>query len=382
MEITGIDHLELHVGDARQAAFYFGTAVGFPLRGQGGPETGLADQRSLLLARADIRMLLTSGLTADHPASTYVQRHGDGIAVVALEVDDAAGAYAELVARGATALSPPRTWTGADAEVVTAEVGGVGDVRHRLVERHGDRADFLPGAIETLPAGPDDGLLAEIDHLAVCVPPGQLAGTVAHYERVFGFAQIFTEHIEVAGQAMTSTAVQSPSGRVTLVLLEPDTSRQPGHIEDFLRWHAGAGVQHLALRTDDIITAVGALAARGVRFAGTPGSYYDDLEQRVGPVDAPLARLRELGVLVDSDHGGQLLQIFTESMHVRRTLFLELIERRGARSFGNGNIKALYEAKERELTATGTTSRVAAGTTTPPVAARPAVAATSREVAA
>ncbi|PZF98205.1 4-hydroxyphenylpyruvate dioxygenase [Micromonospora deserti] len=353
MDIRGTDHIELYVGDARQAAFYFGRAVGLHLCGQGGPETGLTDQRSLLLRQADIRMLLTTGLTAGHPASRYVQRHGDGIAVVALEVGDAAGAYAELVARGATAVAPPRTFTGTDAEVVTAEVGGFGDVRHRLVERRGDRREFLPGAVEMTPpaGGLDDKLLSEIDHLAVCVPPGQLDGTVRHYREVFGFAEIFEEHIEVAGQAMNSKVVQSASGRVTLVLLEPDPTHRPGQIDAFLDQHAGAGVQHLGLRTDDIVTAVGALAGRGVRFAGTPGSYYDALEARVGPVDAPLDRLRELGVLVDRDHGGQLLQIFTESMHVRRTLFLELIERRGARTFGSGNIKALYEAKERELAA-------------------------------
>ncbi|MEV4490800.1 4-hydroxyphenylpyruvate dioxygenase [Micromonospora coxensis] len=363
MDIHGMDHIELYVGDARQAAFYFGTAVGFQLRGQGGPETGLDGQRSLLLTQGDIRMVLTTGLTAEHPATEYVRRHGDGIAVVALEVDDAAGAYAELVARGATGVSAPRTWTGADAEVVTAEVGGFGDVLHRLVERRGDRGDFLPGAIELAPAaGAGQKLLRDVDHLAVCVPPGQLATTVAHYERVFGFREIFTEHIEVAGQAMNSTVVQSASERVTLVLLEPDTSRRPGQIDAFLTQHHGAGVQHLGLRTDDIVTAVGALAERGVRFAGTPATYYDDLERRVGTVDAPLDRLCELGILVDRDHGGQLLQIFTESMHVRRTLFLELIERRGARTFGSGNIKALYEAKERELAAAGATPGVGAGT--------------------
>ncbi|QLQ36175.1 4-hydroxyphenylpyruvate dioxygenase [Micromonospora robiginosa] len=361
MHVNGIDHLELYVGDARQAAFYFDTAVGFRLHGQGGPETGLGGQRSLLLAQAGIRLLLTTGLSAEHPAATYVHRHGDGIAVVALAVDDAAGAYAELVARGATGVTPPRTYTGADAEVVIAEVGGFGDVLHRLVERRGDRSVFLPGAIEPVPAADGDALLAEVDHLAVCVPPGQLDETVAHYEKVFGFAEIFDEHIEVAGQAMNSKVVQSPSGQVTLVLLEPDTGARPGQIEDFLRWHAGAGVQHLGLRTDDIVATVGALAGRGVRFARTPGAYYDDLEQRVGRLDAPVDRLRELSILVDSDHDGQLLQIFTESMHVRRTLFLEVIERRGARTFGSGNIKALYEAKERELAAAGATPTVAAG---------------------
>ncbi|MGC4892544.1 4-hydroxyphenylpyruvate dioxygenase [Micromonospora sp. DT31] len=353
MHINGIDHLELYVGDARQAAFYFDNAVGFRLHGQGGPETGLDGQRSLLLAQGGIRLLLTTGLSAEHPAATYVHRHGDGVAVVALAVDDAAGAYAEMVARGATGLTPPRTYRGAGAEVVLAEVGGFGDVVHRLVQRSGEPGVFLPGAIEPVPGPAGEPLLAEVDHLAVCVPPGQLAATVAHYQKVFGFADIFTEHIEVAGQAMNSKVVQSPSGQVTFVLLEPDTGARPGQIEDFLRWHAGAGVQHLGLRTDDIVGAVDALAGRGVRFARTPVAYYDDLEQRVGRLDAPVDRLRELSILVDSDHDGQLLQIFTESMHVRRTLFLELIERRGARTFGSGNIKALYEAKERELAAAG-----------------------------
>ncbi|MEU0551364.1 4-hydroxyphenylpyruvate dioxygenase [Micromonospora sp. NPDC005979] len=352
MDIRGIDHIELYVGDARQAAFWFSTAVGFQLCGQGGPETGLTGQRSLLLRHGDIRLLLTSGLSVDHPAARYVQRHGDGIAVVAVEVDDVVGAYAELLARGATGVTPPTTRTGADAEVVTAEVEGFADVRHRLVQRRGSRSEFLPGVITpTPPANEEEPVLAEVDHLAVCVPPGELDGTVRHFEELFGFAQIFEEHVEVAGQGMNSKVVQSPSGRVTVVLLEPDRTRRPGQIDAFLDQHAGGGVQHLGLRTDDIVAAVESLGRRGVRFAGTPGAYYDTLQARVGRVDAPLHRLRELGVLVDSDHGGQLLQIFAESMHVRRTLFLELIERRGASGFGSGNIKALYEAKERELAA-------------------------------
>ncbi|MDG4810263.1 4-hydroxyphenylpyruvate dioxygenase [Micromonospora sp. WMMD1120] len=350
MDIRGIDHIELYVGDARQAAHYFSTAVGFEVCGQGGPETGLAGQRSLLLRHGDIRLLLTSGLTAEHPAARYVRRHGDGIAVVAVAVDDVVAAYTELVGRGATGVTPPTSRGGAD-DVVTAEVEGFADVRHRLVQRRGDRADVLPGLIApTEPTGQaHPPVLAEIDHLAVCVPPGQLDATARHFAGLFDFAQVFEEHVEVDGQGMNSTVVQSPSGRVTVVLLEPDLGRRPGQIDAFLDQHAGGGVQHLGLRTDDIITAVQTLRGRGVRFAGTPASYYDGLEARVGPLDAPLDRLRELGVLVDSDHDGQLLQIFAESVHVRRTLFLELIERRGARGFGSGNIKALYEAKEREL---------------------------------
>lgn len=349
--ISGIDHIELYVGDARQTAFYLCTAFGFTICGQGGPETGLASQRSLLLRQGEIQIILTSGLVPDHPATGYVHRHGDGVAVVGIGVDDAAAAYHELVGRGAEPLSPPRHYGTDDQRVVVAEVSGFSDVTHRLVERHGSRREFLPGAIDLNgPASDADGkLLRTIDHLAICVPAGGLVPTAKYYEDVFGFTQIFEEYIEVGGQGMDSKVVQSPSRRVTFTLLEPDPNRRPGQIDDFLSWHAGAGVQHVAFGTDDIVTAVSTLADNGVRFLGTPASYYDTLEERVGHLDAPLDELRRLGVLVDRDHWGQLLQIFTESMHIRRTLFLEIIERRGALTFGSGNIKAMYAAKQREL---------------------------------
>lgn len=353
MEILGIDHIEMYVGDARQAAYYFSTAVGFEQCGHGGPETGLDGQRSLLLRHGDVRMLLTSGLSPGHPAAEYVHRHGDGIAVVALAVDDVDAAYAELVDRGAEPLSPPVSYTEGEAVVRVAMVDGFGDVVHRLVERHGPGDEFLPGAIRMTPSagGGDAELFRQIDHLAICVPAGQVSETTRRYVEVFGFRKIFAEYVEVAGQGMNSEVVQSPSGQVTLVLLEPDPNLRPGQVSDFLRWHNGTGVQHLALLTDDIVRSVSGLSARGVGFGRTPASYYENIEERVGPIDTPVERLRDLGILVDRDHGGQLLQIFTESMHVRRTLFLEVIERRGASTFGSGNIKALYEAKERELAA-------------------------------
>jgi 4-hydroxymandelate synthase len=351
MEIYGIDHVELYVGDARQAAFYLGHAFGLQIHGQGGPETGLPGQRSLLLREDAVQLVLTSGLVADHPAAAYVQRHGDGVAVVGLEVDNAAGAYTELLARGAESVAAPVIYTDQQTTVVIAEVGGFGDVIHRLVERRGPRHEFLPGAIQlTEPAsGPDEKLFSEIDHLAICVPSGQLKPTVEFYQKVFGFLPIFEETIEVAGQGMESTVVQSPSKHATFTLIEPDPNRRPGQINDFLSWHAGAGVQHIALRTGNIVEAVSTLARRGVNFLASPSTYYQALPERVGEVETPIEDLEKLGILVDRDHWGQLLQIFTESMHVRRTLFLEIIERRGAMTFGSGNIKALYEAKEREL---------------------------------
>lgn len=352
MNLNGIDHIELYVGDARQAAFYYCTAFGFQVRGQGGPETGLKGQRSLLLTQGEVRMVLTSPLVADHPAAEFVRRHGDGVAVIALEVDDAESAYGELVHAGAGAVSAPAKYSEGDAVVTTAEVMGFGDITHRLVQRSGPRTEFLPGVflMSEVDAEHDAAsLLKLIDHFAVCVPSGQLDETVRHYEDVFGFSQIFEEYIEVGAQGMSSKVVQSPSKLITLTLIEPDTTRERGQIDDFLAWHGGAGVQHVAFTTDGITNTVRALAARGVRFANTPPTYYDALAERVPDLAVPVADLRDAGVLVDTDHWGQLLQIFTESMHVRRTLFLEIIERRGALTFGSGNIKALYEAKNREL---------------------------------
>jgi 4-hydroxymandelate synthase len=203
--------------------------------------------------------------------------------------------------------------------------------------------------------GPD--LLRTIDHAAVCLEPGTLDATTRFYRTAFGFDLIFEEYIEVGGQGMFSQVVQSPGGGATLTLIQPDLSRSPGQIDDFLAWHAGPGVQHLALSSQDIVAAVDALGERGVGFAPTPDSYYGSLDGRLGAVDLPVERLRPRGILVDRDHWGQMYQIFATSLHVRRTFFWELIERHGARTFGTSNIPALYEAKERELAAVRETTR-------------------------
>jgi 4-hydroxymandelate synthase len=359
MDYLGIDHVEFYVGDARQAAFVLCSAFGFRLYGQGGPETGLQGQRSLLLGQGDCRVLLTSGLLPDHPAVEYVSRHGDGVAVVAFGTDDAKSAFAAAVSGGATAVEAPRTYQGAAATVQTATVSGFGDVMHRLVERHGAEGDFLPGAIELLdgPPAEEPDLLRTVDHAAVCLESGTLDATTRFYRQAFGFDLIFEEYIEVGGQGMFSQVVQSPGGGVTLTLIQPDLSRSPGQIDDFLAWHAGPGVQHLALSSQDIVAAVDALGERGVGFAPTPDSYYGSLGDRLGAVDLPVERLRPRGILVDRDHWGQMYQIFAKSLHVRRTFFWELIERHGARTFGTSNIPALYEAKERELAAVRETTQ-------------------------
>src|SRR6266568_1451712 len=296
MKILDIDHIELYVGDAMAAAQSLCTAYGFRVYGRGGPDTGLPGQRSILLGQGDIRVLLTSGLKQDHPASQFVARHGDGVAVTAFRTDSAATAYTGAVAAGGSGIREPRTWENEEACVVTAEVAGFGDVVYRLVERRGPGAQFQPGAIEMEPgaaAGAGDDLLRVIDHVAVCVPAGELDPTIA--------------------------------------------------------FHDGAGVQHVAFLTKDIVRAVRTITGRGVGFAETPSSYYDMLAGRLGTTDIPVEALRPLGILVDRDHWGQMYQIFAKSTHIRRTYFLELIDRHGARTFGTNNIPALYAAKEREL---------------------------------
>jgi len=369
MDIRGIDHVEFYVGDARQAAFVLCTAFGFRVCGQGGPETGLAAQRSLLLAQGDSRVLLTSALSTRHPAADFVSRHGDAVAVIAFGTGDLVAAYAEAVAAGATPIEPPRVHERDGAVVTAATVSGFGDVVHRLVQRqHIDFGSsgtagrvFLPGTIVPMDAASPDGpeLLHAIDHAAICVPAGELEPTVRYYRDVFGFAPIFEEYIEIGGQGMFSRVVQSPSGGATFTLIQPDISRRPGQIDDFLAWHGGPGVQHLALSTTDIVAAVRKLSGRGVGFAFTPGGYYDALSERLGPTDIPVEQLREHGILADRDHWGRMYQIFAKSGHVRSTFFWELIERRGARTFGTSNIPALYEAKERELAAIRDTAQTA-----------------------
>jgi 4-hydroxymandelate synthase len=349
MEIHGFDHIELYVGDANATAFLLCTAFGFQVVGTSGPETGLIGQRSLLLRQDGVNVILTSALSGAHPAAQYVSRHGDGVAVVAFAADDAERAYARAVERGATPVSPPLTYADGQAEVTTATVSGFGDVVHRVVTRRGTPGRFLPGVMQMTGGAPEPGVLSTVDHVAACLPAGELAGTVQRYREAFGFTEIFDEYIDVGGQGMLSKVVQSESGGVTFTLIEPDVTRRPGQIDDFLNWHGGAGVQHVAFGTGDIIEAVRTLARQGVAFASTPGGYYDALAARAGELERSLPDLRELGVLVDQDRWGRMYQIFTRSMHVRRTLFFELIERHGALTFGSSNIRALYEAKEREL---------------------------------
>lgn len=348
MEDARLSHVHLYVGDACQAAFYYCRAFGFQVVAESRDARRTTTRRSILLAQGHIRVLLTSATDAGDPVAGYVSAHGDGVADIALAVPDVAHAFDTAVKRGARPVAAPETRTGPGGTVVSAAVGGFGDVIHTLVQQDAPvpDPDLLP--IDRPSTDPGAEPLQNVDHFAVCVPVGELDKTVSQYQEVFGFEETYEEFIEVGRQAMSSKVVRDPVSGVTFTVIEPDPRRDPGQIDDFLRSHGGAGVQHVAFGTEDIGAAVRRLGERGVEFLDVPDSYYDHVQDRVGDLGPEIDRLRPTGILVDRDRWGLLLQIFTRSPYARRTLFLELIERRGARTFGSGNIKGLYEAVARE----------------------------------
>ncbi|OLT24613.1 4-hydroxyphenylpyruvate dioxygenase [Nocardiopsis sp. CNR-923] len=340
---SSVDHVVFHVGDAHAAATAVRDGYGLDVYAMSRTDREV----SVAVGAGGIRLVFTEARTDDHPAAAFVREHGDGVADIALRTPDARAAHTAVVSRGATSVSPPAEHQG----IVTATVGGFGDVVHTFVERApGIDVRSLPGLT---PAGGTQERasgtgLHEVDHFAVCLEGGRLDPTVRFYRDVFGFATIFTEYIVVGDQAMDSTVVQSPSGRITLTLIEPDLSREPGQIDAFLKNHVGPGVQHIAFTTDDIVRTVGLLRERGTEFLATPDAYYRTLSRSVKPSKHSMEALRRLHLLVDEDHDGQLFQIFARSTHPQRTFFFEVIERLGATTFGSGNIKALYEAVEEE----------------------------------
>ncbi len=348
MKIHGYDHVEYYVTDLPATATKLCDSYGFRIAGQSVP-TG---PRSLLLRQGHIKLLLTAATDGDL-AAQYLRKHGDGVGLIAFSTDDVAQAFAEIVAAGGQPVAEP-VFAGAGGDRVgTAIVGGFGDVLHKLVERTNPDGEFAPGEIIMTPGevgrGPepaDSDLLELLDHVAVCVPAGELDRTVRFYRDVFGLSQIYDERIEIGTQAMLSKVVQDDAAQCTFTLIEPDVTREPGQIDEFLLSHGGAGVQHLAFRTTDITVAVRTISGRGIEFLTAPAGYYSVLEGRLGKLAIPLEQLRELNVLADTDRWGQMFQIFARSTHERHTFFFELIERKGALTFGSRNIKALYEALE------------------------------------
>lgn len=345
-----LDYIEMYVSDLDAAAADWIERYAFTIVATAGSaEQGF---RSVQLRQGKISLVLTEGIAPEHPAVYYVASHGDGVADIALRCTDVRSAFTAAVQRGARPVTEPALRPGG---VLTAAVGTFGDVVHTLVERAPDEESGLPAGFipmgETADAeartGDDAGLLA-VDHFAVCVEVGELDRAVEFYERALGFHEAFEEHIVVGAQAMVSKVVRSASLGVTFTIIAPDPTAEPGQIDEFIKNHDGAGVQHVAFLTDDAVRSVRALDRRGVGFLATPGAYYDALGDRIAVRGHTEVELRELGLLVDEDHAGQLFQIFTRSEHSRRTLFFEVIERIGARTFGSANIKALYEAVEVE----------------------------------
>ncbi len=356
-----VDYIELYVGDIEQAADWLVEGYGFAVYADSGALGEAAAQRSVGIGGNQIRLVLTQPLAGHHRGTAYLAKHGDGVADIALRAADAAAAFREAVRRGARPVAAPAIRGG----VVTATILGFGDVAHTFVQRPAGLDERALGWLRPVTAatpsrgrgrGPDARPgpgLAEVDHFAVCVEAGQADSTVEFYERVLDFKLIFTEHIVVGSQAIVTKVVQSRSGAVTLTLIEPDVTRAAGHIDAFLEHHGGAGVQHIAFTAGDIVHAVGSIRSRGVEFLSTPATYYGLLAGRLNLSRHSIGDLRRHHILVDEDHYGQLFQIFSKSVHPRETLFFEIIERSGARTFGSGNIKALYEAVELQRSKDG-----------------------------
>jgi 4-hydroxyphenylpyruvate dioxygenase len=353
MPIHGIDHLELFVGNAAQAAYYYTHAFGFTETAYRGLETGCRDRVSHVLEQGRIRLVLTGSLAGSDDVAEHHHRHGDGVHAIALSVPDAAAAYEHAVRHGARGIQEPHTLQDEHGPVGLASVATYGETRHVFVQRGDYDGAFLPGFRATgarPPAGPD-GLLVGIDHVVGNVELGQMDEWVSYYERVFGMTEMIhfsDEEISTEYSALMSKVVTDGSGRVKFPINEPAQGKKKSQIEEFLDFYNGPGVQHIAVSTTDIVGTVTELTARGVRFLPIPESYYAEVPERVGEIEEDLTDLRKLGILVDRDDEGYLLQIFSKPVGDRPTLFFEVIERHGARGFGDGNFKALFEALERE----------------------------------
>ncbi len=352
LPINGTDHIEFYVGNAKQAAFYYEQAFGFELIAYAGPETGVRDRASYVMQQGKIRFVFTTSLRNDSAISEHVKQHGDGVKVLALWVDDAAKAFAETVARGAEAYAPPQYFEDKNGSVVMASIKTYGDTIHTFVERTHYSGIFLPHfeAKKTATFRGDIGLL-HVDHCVGNVELGEMNRWVKFYEDVMGFKLLLTfddKDISTEYSALMSKVVSNGNGYIKFPINEPAEGRRKSQIEEYLEFYGGAGVQHIAVATKDIVKTVAELRGRGVEFLQVPDSYYDDLLDRVGTIDEDLQPLRDLNILVDRDDEGYLLQIFTKPVEDRPTLFFEIIQRKGATSFGKGNFKALFEAIERE----------------------------------
>jgi 4-hydroxyphenylpyruvate dioxygenase len=352
MPIHGIDHLELFVGNAAQAAYFYTRSFGFTETAYRGLETGSRDRVSHVLEQGRIRLVLTGTLTGDDEIAEHHKRHGDGVWSIALSVPDAAAAYEHAIAHGARGIETPYERNDEHGTIKLASIETYGETRHVFVEREGYSGAFLPGfqARAERPTG-NDGLLVGIDHVVGNVELGHMDEWVSYYERVFGMTEMIhfsDEAISTEYSALMSKVVTDGSGRIKFPINEPAQGKKKSQIEEYLDFYKSAGVQHIAVTTTDIVRTIDELMRRGAQFLPIPESYYADVHGRIGSIEEDVADLQRLGILVDRDDEGYLLQIFGKPVGDRPTVFFEVIERHGARGFGEGNFKALFEALERE----------------------------------
>ncbi len=363
--INGTDFIEFYVGNARQAAHYYVSAFGFNIVAYRGPETGVRDRASYLLQQDKIRFVLTTAIRPDLSAEAkviadHVYRHGDGVRDLALWVDDARDAYSKAVERGAESVHEPRVMRDDDGEIVIAAIKTYGETIHSLVERKNYRGLFMPGFRPMTPLyQPPSVGLKYVDHCVGNVELGKMNVWVDFYATVMGFRNLLTfddKTISTEYSSLMSKVMANGNDRIKFPINEPAAGKKKSQIDEYLDFYSGPGVQHMALATDDIIGTVNKLRDRGVQFlSGVPGAYYTELQDRVGKIDEPVEELAKLGVLVDRDPDGYLLQIFTKPVEDRPTVFYEIIQRKGAKSFGAGNFKALFQAIEREQELRGNT---------------------------
>lgn len=358
LPLLGTDYLELYVGNSLQAAHYYKTAFGFQSLAFCGLETGVKDRASYVLVQDKIRLVLTTPLKSDTEIGRHIDKHGDGVKVVALWVEDARKAFEETTARGARPFMEPRVESDEHGEVVRSGIYTYGETVHVFVERKNYGGVFLPGfkpwktEYNPKPVG-----LKYVDHMVGNVGWGEMNLWVDFYARVMGFAQLVSfddKDISTEYTALMSKVMSNGNGRIKFPINEPADGARRSQVEEYLDFYGGSGIQHIAVATDNIIETVTQLQKRGVEFLRVPTVYYDDLLDRVGHIDEDLEPLKNLGILVDRDDEGYLLQIFTRPVEPRPTMFFEIIQRKGARSFGKGNFKALFEAIEREQELRGT----------------------------
>ena len=350
LKIRSVDHVEYWVGNARQASFYYVNAFGFTVTGYAGLETKVRDRASYLLQQGKIRFVMTAPLSPEGPIAEHVHRHGDGVKDIALEVEDVDRAYQETTKRGARGVMEPTTLTDDHGSIRRAAIATYGDTIHSFIDRSKYKGPFLPGYKPT-GTRPADGPLLYVDHMVGNVALGDMNKYVAYYRDVMGFSQFQhfdDKDISTEYSALMSKVMADGSGKVKFPINEPADGKRKSQIEEYLDYYMGAGVQHVALATSDIISTVARLRESGVPFISVPYSYYEMLEERVGKIDEDKAALAKLGILVDRDEEGYLLQLFTKPVQDRPTVFYEVIERKGSRGFGKGNFKALFEAIERE----------------------------------